>query len=61
MYFSVAAVSVLLNFATVFSYKFGVEKANVASWITSTFSWVCYARILIFTQWFVLTCYARSS
>jgi 4-amino-4-deoxy-L-arabinose transferase-like glycosyltransferase len=40
MYFGVAAVSVLLNFATIFSYKFGIEKANVASVVTSTFSWV---------------------
>ncbi|KAF1839568.1 hypothetical protein BDW02DRAFT_526 [Decorospora gaudefroyi] len=40
MYFAVAAVSVLLNFATVFSYKFGVEKANTASYVTSGFSWV---------------------
>lgn len=40
MYFSVAAASVVLNFATVFSYKFGVEKANVASYVTSTFSWI---------------------
>lgn len=42
MYFSVAVASVVLNFATVFSYKFGVEQANVASWITSTFSWVLH-------------------
>lgn len=40
MYFSVAAVSVLLNFLTVFAYKFGVDKANVASYVTTTFSWV---------------------
>ena len=40
MYFAVAAVSVLLNFGTVFSYKFGVGKANVASYVTSSFSWV---------------------
>jgi hypothetical protein len=40
MYFAVAAVSVILNFGTVFSYKFGVDKANVASYVTSTFSWV---------------------
>jgi hypothetical protein len=30
MYFAVAAVSVVLNFATVVSYRFGVDKANVA-------------------------------
>ncbi|KAI5380309.1 hypothetical protein J4E82_000885 [Alternaria postmessia] len=40
MYFGVAAVSVLLNFTTMFSYKFGIEKANVASVVTSTFSWI---------------------
>jgi hypothetical protein len=40
MYFAVAAVSVVLNFATVVSYRFGVDKANVASYVTSTFSWV---------------------
>ncbi|OAL46135.1 hypothetical protein IQ07DRAFT_518330 [Pyrenochaeta sp. DS3sAY3a] len=40
MYFAVAAVSVLLNFVTVFSYKFGVDKANTASYVTTTFSWV---------------------
>jgi hypothetical protein len=40
MYFAVAAASVLLNFGTVFSYKFGVERANVASYVTSIFSWV---------------------
>lgn len=40
MYFAIAAVSVILNFGTVFSYKFGVDKANVASYVTSTFSWV---------------------
>ncbi|CAN9129068.1 unnamed protein product [Alternaria alternata] len=40
MYFGVAAVSVLLNFTTMFYYKFGIEKANVASVVTSTFSWI---------------------
>ncbi|KAF2031857.1 hypothetical protein EK21DRAFT_26811, partial [Setomelanomma holmii] len=39
MYFAVAAASVVLNFATVLSYKFGVKRANVASYVTSTFSW----------------------
>jgi hypothetical protein len=39
MYFAVAVVSVVLNFLTIFSYKFGVERANVASYVTSTFSW----------------------
>lgn len=40
MYFAVAAVSVLLNFFTVFAYKFGFDKANKASYIATTFSWV---------------------
>ncbi|KAF2827729.1 hypothetical protein CC86DRAFT_290670 [Ophiobolus disseminans] len=40
MYFAVAAVSVVLNFSTVFSYKFGVQRANLASYVTSSFSWV---------------------
>jgi hypothetical protein len=40
MYFGVATTSVLLNFCTVFSYRFGVDKANAASYVTSTFSWV---------------------
>jgi hypothetical protein len=39
-YFAVAAVSTLLNFTTIFSYKYGVEKANTANYITQTFSWV---------------------
>lgn len=38
-YFGIAVVSVMLNFTTIFSYKFGVSKANTASYITSTFSW----------------------
>jgi hypothetical protein len=40
MYFSVAALSVLLNFCTLFSYRFGIEKANTVSYVTSTFSWI---------------------
>jgi hypothetical protein len=40
MYLGVAAVSVLLNLVTMLSYKFGVGKANIASFITSIFSWV---------------------
>ena len=39
-YFGVALTSVILNFATVVAYRFGVEKANTASYITSTFTWV---------------------
>jgi hypothetical protein len=38
-YFAVAAISTLLNFITIFSYKYGVEKANTANYITQTFSW----------------------
>jgi len=34
---------VVLNFAVLFSYKFGTAKANVASYVTSTFSWVVMA------------------
>ncbi|KAG9192424.1 hypothetical protein G6011_11158 [Alternaria panax] len=40
MYFGVAAASVLFDCATIFSYKFGVGRANVASVVTTTFSWV---------------------
>jgi hypothetical protein len=39
MYFAAAAVSVVLNFATVASYRFGVDKANAASHVTSAFGW----------------------
>jgi hypothetical protein len=39
-YFGVAATSVVLNFSTIFSYFFGVSKANTASYITSVFTWV---------------------
>jgi hypothetical protein len=39
VYFGVAAISVILNFLTIFSYKFGVEAANFASYVTSWFSW----------------------
>lgn len=38
-YFAVAAISTILNFATIFSYKFGVSRANHLSMITSIFSW----------------------
>ncbi|CAO2656354.1 Nn.00g051570.m01.CDS01 [Neocucurbitaria sp. VM-36] len=40
VYFGVAAISVLLNFGTVFSYMFGVEQANAASHVASVFSWI---------------------
>jgi hypothetical protein len=40
VYFGVAAVSTLLNFITIFSYKYGVEKANTANYFTQAFSWV---------------------
>lgn len=39
-YFGVALLSTVLNFATIFSYKFGVGRANTASYIASVFSWV---------------------
>ncbi|XPS68290.1 hypothetical protein M3J09_000582 [Ascochyta lentis] len=38
-YFGVAAISVILNFSTIFSYRFGISKANSFSYITSMFSW----------------------
>ncbi|UPX19547.1 uncharacterized protein EKO05_0009807 [Ascochyta rabiei] len=40
LYFSTAAVSALLDFSTLFSYRFGVSKANSASSVASVFSWV---------------------
>lgn len=40
MYFAIAALSALLNFGTVFSYKFGVETANAANYVTSAFTWI---------------------
>jgi hypothetical protein len=40
MYFLIAAISVLLNFIILFSYKFGVEKANKAAVVATTFTWV---------------------
>lgn len=39
MYFAVAVVSVVLNSITLFRYKYGVAKANTASYIASGFSW----------------------
>ncbi|KAJ4324962.1 hypothetical protein N0V94_001016 [Neodidymelliopsis sp. IMI 364377] len=39
-YFAVAALSVFFNFVTLFSYHFGVSKANTASQVTSVFSWI---------------------
>ncbi|KAF3036227.1 hypothetical protein E8E11_000131 [Didymella keratinophila] len=39
-YFGVALISTVLNFATIFSYRFGVGRANTASYIASVFSWV---------------------
>jgi hypothetical protein len=38
-YFGVALISTVLDFATIFSYKFGVGRANTASYIASVFSW----------------------
>ncbi|KAH7394232.1 hypothetical protein DE146DRAFT_661185 [Phaeosphaeria sp. MPI-PUGE-AT-0046c] len=40
VYFGVAAISTLLNAGTMLSYCCSVEKANVASYVTSTFSWI---------------------
>ncbi|KAF1973439.1 hypothetical protein BU23DRAFT_464360 [Bimuria novae-zelandiae CBS 107.79] len=40
MYFLVAGVSVLLNFTIIFSYKFGVDKANKAATVATVFTWV---------------------
>ncbi|KAF2685741.1 hypothetical protein K458DRAFT_299789 [Lentithecium fluviatile CBS 122367] len=40
MYFAIAAISVLLNLAILFSYKFGVEKANKAAYVATTFTWI---------------------
>lgn len=40
MYFCVAALSTILNFSTIFSYIFGIHRANTLSYVTSTFSWV---------------------
>jgi hypothetical protein len=39
-YFAVAATSTLLNFITIFAYRYGVEKANKANYVTQTFSLV---------------------
>ncbi len=39
VYFGVAAVSVLLNFGTVFAYQFGFETANTAAYIATGFGW----------------------
>ena len=38
-YFAVAAISTILDFATIFSYKLGVSRANSVSYIASLFSW----------------------
>jgi hypothetical protein len=40
VYFSIAMISVILNFLTIFAYQFGIEKANVASYAASWFSMV---------------------
>jgi hypothetical protein len=39
-YFATAALSVIFNFSTLFSYHFGVSKANTASQVASVFSWI---------------------
>jgi hypothetical protein len=38
-YFGVALISTILNFATIYSYRFGVGRANTASYVASIFSW----------------------
>ena len=49
-YFGVAVVSTLLNFATVFSYRAGVRRANVVSQVTSLFSWaVMLANVVVWS------------
>lgn len=40
VYFGVAAISTLLNAGTILSYCCSVEKANVGSYVASTFSWI---------------------
>ncbi|OAK99907.1 hypothetical protein IQ06DRAFT_222695 [Phaeosphaeriaceae sp. SRC1lsM3a] len=40
VYFGVAATSTLLNAGTILSYCCSIGKANVASYVTSTFSWI---------------------
>ncbi|KAF2252411.1 hypothetical protein BU26DRAFT_422632 [Trematosphaeria pertusa] len=40
MYFLIAGVSLLLNFVILFSYKFGIETANKAAMVATTFTWV---------------------
>ncbi|KAJ4348460.1 uncharacterized protein N0V89_009834 [Didymosphaeria variabile] len=40
MYFLIAGISVLLNFAIIFAYKFGVEKANKVATVATAFTWV---------------------
>jgi hypothetical protein len=39
MYFTFAGISVLLNIAILFSYKFGVEKANKTAFVATIFTW----------------------
>jgi hypothetical protein len=40
MYFLIAGISVLLNVVIMFAYKLGVEKANKAATVATTFTWV---------------------
>jgi hypothetical protein len=46
-YFGVALTSTCLNFITIFSYKYGVAKANTANRVTTTFSLVVMLANLI--------------
>ncbi|KAF2835886.1 hypothetical protein M501DRAFT_1019489 [Patellaria atrata CBS 101060] len=47
MYFSVAAVTVILYLITLISYKKSVKAANKATYVTTTFTWVVMAGNLI--------------
>jgi hypothetical protein len=49
-YFGVAVVSTFLNFATIFSYRAGVRRANSVSYVTSLFSWaVMLANVVVWS------------
>ncbi|KAK7192999.1 hypothetical protein DPSP01_005210 [Paraphaeosphaeria sporulosa] len=39
MYFLIAAISVVLNIVIIFAYKFGIDKANKAATVATTFNW----------------------
>ncbi|KAF3005081.1 hypothetical protein E8E13_009729 [Curvularia kusanoi] len=49
-YFGVALMSTILNFATIFSYRSGVRRANSVSYVTSLFSWaVMLANVVVWS------------